>query len=145
VHETIRRMVDTLAFDLITRTRANIARLGVETLDDVRAAPTLAEYSEEMRMKLRELKSFLFDNLYRHERVLSMTHKTRRIVADLFAAYMAEPNLLPPQHRAHACESGSDTGKARAIADYVAGMTDRYAVKQHRRLHGNTEGNDLRG
>jgi dGTPase len=145
VHETIRHMIDTLAFDLINQTRINIAQSGVETLDDVRAAPALAEYSEEMRSKLRELKSFLFNNLYRHERVISMTHKTRRIVADLFVAYMAKPDLLPPQHRAHACASGSDTDKARAIADYVAGMTDRYAVKQHRRLHGKTEANDLHG
>jgi dGTPase len=145
VHETIRRMIDTLALDLINRTRANIARLGVETLDDVRAAPALAEYSEEMLLKLRELKTFLFGNLYRHERVLRMTLKTRRIIADLFAAYLSEPDLLPPQHRAHAHESGSDSGKARAIADYIAGMTDRYAVKEHRRLHGKTEANDFRG
>ena len=142
VHETIRRMIDALALDLITRTRANIAQLGVETLDDVRAAPTLAEYSEEMRLKLRELKTFLFSNLYHHDRVTHMTAQVRHIIADLFAAYMANPDLLPPQHRARA-QSGSDTGKARAIADYIAGMTDRYAVKEHRRLHG--EASDLHG
>ena len=142
VHETIRRMIDALALDLITQTRANIAQKGVETLDDVRAAPTLAEYSGEMRQKLRELKTFLFDNLYRHERVLSMSGKARCVIADLFAAYMDDPGLLPPQHRARA-QSGSDSDKARAIADYIAGMTDRYAMKEHRRLHGEADG--LRG
>ena len=144
VHETIRRMIDALALDLIARTRANIAEAGVETLNDVHAAPTLAEYSGEMRPKLRELKTFLFDNLYRHERVLSMTDKARCIIADLFAAYMAEPDYLPPQHRARA-QSDSGSGKARAVADYIAGMTDRYAVKEYRRLHGNSEGGDLHG
>ncbi|MDR2208051.1 MAG: deoxyguanosinetriphosphate triphosphohydrolase [Azoarcus sp.] len=145
VHETIRRMIDKLAFDLINRTRANVVDAGVETLGDVRAAPALVEYSEETRLRLRELKTFLFDNLYRHERVLRMTHKTRRIIADLFAVYMADPDLLPAQHRANARDSGSDSGKARAIADYIAGMTDRYAIKEHRRLHGKIETNDLRG
>jgi dGTPase len=135
VHETIRRMIDTLAFDLITRTRANITDAGVETLDDVRAAPTLAEYSGEVWPKLRELKTFLFDNLYRHKRVLSMAAKARRIIAGLFAAYMAEPGLLPLQYRVRA-QSGADSDKARIVADYIAGMTDRYAMKEHRRLYG---------
>ncbi|MDR2015278.1 MAG: deoxyguanosinetriphosphate triphosphohydrolase [Azoarcus sp.] len=145
VHETIRRMIDMLALDLINRTRSNITRSGVKTLDEVRAAPVLVEYSEEMRLKLRELKTFLFDNLYRHERVLRMTHKTRRIIADLFAAYMVELDLLPAQHRARACKSGSESDRARVVADYIAGMTDRYAVKEHRRLHGKTEANGLHG
>ncbi|MCL2160953.1 MAG: deoxyguanosinetriphosphate triphosphohydrolase [Betaproteobacteria bacterium] len=145
VHETIRCMVDALAFDLITRTRANIAQAGVETLDDVRAAPTLAEYSGEMSLRLRELKAFLFDNLYHHKRVLSMTGKAQRIIAELFAAYMAEPDRLPPQHRVRVKRSGAESGKARAVADYIAGMTDRFAMKEHRRLYGKSEVNALRG
>ena len=144
-HETIRRMIDALALDLITRTRANIAQKGVETLDDVRAAPTLAEYSGEMWSKLRELKTFLFDNLYRHERVLGMADKARRIIIDLFAAYMAAPNLLPPEHHACVEQSSAEFGKARVVADYIAGMTDRYAIEKHRRLYGKSEINDLRG
>jgi dGTPase len=144
VHETIRRMIDALALDLITQTRSNIAESGVQTLNDVRAAPTLVEYSGEMWPKLRSLKTFLFDNLYRHERVLSMSGKAQRIIVDLFAAYMAEPDLLPPQHRARVDRSGTESGKARAVADYIAGMTDRYAMKKHRQLHGESEANDLR-
>jgi len=144
VHETIRRMIDALMLDLIAQTRANIAQKGVETLDDVRAAPTLAEYSGEMWSRLRELKTFLFNHLYRHERVLAMTDRARRIIVDLFAAYMAAPELLPPQHHARAEQSGAEFGKARAVADYIAGMTDRYAMKKHCQLHGKSEVNDLR-
>lgn len=135
VYETIRRMIDTLALDLITQTRANIAQFRVQTPDDVRAAPTLAAYSEEMRLKLRELKTFLFDNLYHHERVLHMTGEARRIIVELFAAYMANPGLMPLQHRER-----YDASKARAIADYIAGMTDRYAAKEHQRLYGEGRG-----
>ncbi|MCL2875108.1 MAG: deoxyguanosinetriphosphate triphosphohydrolase [Betaproteobacteria bacterium] len=140
VHETVRRMINALALDLITQARANITQSGVETPDDVRAAPALAEYSGEMRPKLRELKAFLFKNLYRHERVLRMTNQAQRIIADLFAAYMGDLDALPPQHRARA-QSNPDDIKARAIADYIAGMTDRYAVKEHRRLYGKSEAN----
>ncbi|MDR2881934.1 MAG: deoxyguanosinetriphosphate triphosphohydrolase [Azoarcus sp.] len=135
VHETVRRMIDALALDLINRTRTNIEKAGVETLDDVRATPTLAEYSGEMWSRLRELKTFLFNNLYRHERVMHMTGKARRIITDLFTAYMSDPDLLPPQHRAFAERSG----KPRAVADYIAGMTDRYAMKEHRRLYGKSD------
>ncbi|MCL2589866.1 MAG: deoxyguanosinetriphosphate triphosphohydrolase [Betaproteobacteria bacterium] len=143
VHEIVRRMVNVLALDLIAQTRANIAQSGVKAPDDVRAAPRLAEYSEEMRLRLRELKTFLSGNLYQHEQVLRMTGKVRRIIADLFAAYMDDPGLLPQQHQVRA-QSGADAGKARTIADYIAGMTDRYALKEHRRLHGKSEANDLR-
>ena len=129
IHETIRRMINLMALDLIEQTRANIGAHGVETLDDVRSAPRLVAYSEPLRPQLLELKRFLRDNLYHHYQVLRMTDKAKRIVKDLFAAFMADPRLLPPeyQHRAR-----GDT--ARAIADYIAGMTDRYAMKEHRRL-----------
>ncbi|THF62972.1 deoxyguanosinetriphosphate triphosphohydrolase [Pseudothauera nasutitermitis] len=129
IHETIRRMINQMVLDLSARTRENIAAAGVATLADVRAAPRLVAYSDELQPRLRELKRFLRDNLYRHYQVLRMTNKARRIVTDLFDAFMAEPQLLPPQYQAR----GRD-GMARAIADYIAGMTDRYAIKEHRRL-----------
>ncbi len=75
------------------------------------------------------MKAFLSENLYRHYRVMRATEKARRIVRDLFAAFLAEPRLLPPDHRAQ-----SQTALPRAIADYIAGMTDRYAIKEHTRL-----------
>ncbi|MGZ5140351.1 MAG: deoxyguanosinetriphosphate triphosphohydrolase, partial [Burkholderiales bacterium] len=85
--------------------------------------------SSAIRDEQLELKRFLHENLYRHYKVARMASKGRRVVADLFQAFLAEPILLPPEFQARAGED-----KARAIADYVAGMTDRYAILEHRRL-----------
>ena len=79
---------------------------------------------------MRVLKGFLRKNLYHHYQVLRMTDKARRIIQDLFAAFMNDPRLLPPQYQQMA-----RSDKPRAIADYIAGMTDRYAMKEHRRLY----------
>jgi len=129
IHETIRRMINQMVLDLIAQTRANIAAARVESLADVRAAPRLVAYSDQLRPRLQVLKTFLRDNLYHHYQVLRMTDKARRIVRDLFDAFMADPRLLPPQYQRRAADD-----KPRAIADYIAGMTDRYAIKEHRRL-----------
>lgn len=129
IHETVRRMINLMTLDLIAQTKANIDAAGVVTLDDVHAAPRLAAYSDGLSPQLRELKIFLRDKLYHHYQVLRMTDKARRIITDLFQAFMSDPRLLPPQYQLRA---ESDT--ARAIADYIAGMTDRYAIKEHRRL-----------
>ena len=129
INETVRRMIHLMVIDLIEQTRANIAAEGVATLADVHAAPRLVAYSDALLPRLRELKVFLRDKLYRHYQVLRMTNKARRIVGDLFVAFMDDPHILPPQYQAMARED-----KPRAIADYIAGMTDRYAMKEHRRL-----------
>ena len=130
IHETIRRMINLMAVDLIEQTRNNIDEAGVGSLDDVRAAPRLVAYSAELIPELRVLKTFLRDNLYHHYQVLRMTDKARRIIQDLFAAFMNDPRLLPPQYL-----QMTKVDKPRAIADYIAGMTDRYAMKEHRRLY----------
>jgi dGTPase len=83
-----------------------------------------------VRAEADVLKKFLYDNLYRHYRVMRMTAKARKIVKELFDAFLAEPRLLPEDHQVHVQEHGP-----RAIADYVAGMTDRYAIREHRRLY----------
>ncbi|WP_041656460.1 deoxyguanosinetriphosphate triphosphohydrolase [Azoarcus sp. KH32C] len=129
IHETIRRMINEMALDLIATTRANIVAAGIETLADVHRAPRLVAYSEAMQPRLRELKAFLRHNLYQHYQVLRMTDKARRIIDDLFGAFMNDPRLLPPQYQLRA-----KTDTPRAIADYIAGMTDRYAMREHRRL-----------
>ncbi|MBS0545415.1 MAG: deoxyguanosinetriphosphate triphosphohydrolase [Proteobacteria bacterium] len=129
INETVRRMIHTMVIDLIGQTRANIAAAGVHSLADVRAAERLVAYSDALLPRLRELKLFLRDELYRHYQVLRMTNKARRIISDLFAAFMDDPHILPPQYQAKARDD-----KPRAIADYIAGMTDRYAMKEHRRL-----------
>lgn len=129
INETVRSMVNAMALDLIAQTQANISAAGVVTLADVHAAPRLVAYSSELQPRLRELKTFLRDELYHHYQVLRMTDKARRIIGDLFGAFMSDPRLLPPQYQEKA-----RSDKARAIADYIAGMTDRYAMKEHRRL-----------
>jgi dGTPase len=128
-HETVRRMINLLVVDLLAETRARIREAGVRNVDDVRAAPPLAGFSAAVRAEADGLKRFLYQHLYRHYQVMRMTAKARRIVADLFAAFMDDPRLLPPDHQARAA-----IDRPRAIADYVAGMTDRYAIKEHRRL-----------
>jgi dGTPase len=129
IHETVRRMINSLAVDLIEETRRNIAEARVATIEDVRQAKPLAAFSSVMHAEHKELKHFLRINLYQHYQVLRMTNKARRIITDLFGAFMEDPRLLPPQYLKMA-----RTDKPRAIADYVAGMTDRYAIREHRRL-----------
>lgn len=129
VHETIRRLINAQVGDLLGETRARIADCAPTTIEAVRAAPPLVAYSEAMCSAQRELKGFLRDKLYRHYQVLRMTSKARRIIAELFRAFMDDPRLLPPQYQVRAQED-----QARAIADYIAGMTDRYAMKEHCRL-----------
>jgi dGTPase len=130
IHETIRRMINTLVVDLTRESAARIAAAAPGSLDDVRAAGPLISFSAPMRAEADALKRFLFENLYRHYQVMRMTEKARRVVRELFAAFEAEPRLLPTDHQARAA-----LDKPRAIADYVAGMTDRYAIREHRRLY----------
>ena len=129
IHETVRRMINSLAVDLIEETDRHIAAAGIRTLEDVRRAPALAAFGTAMHAEHKALKHFLRINLYQHYQVLRMTNKARRIISDLFGAFMEDPRLLPPQY-----QDMARNDKPRAIADYVAGMTDRYAIREHRRL-----------
>ncbi|NSL55859.1 deoxyguanosinetriphosphate triphosphohydrolase [Uliginosibacterium aquaticum] len=135
IHETVRRMINAQAVDLIEQTRANIDAAGISTLDDVRSASALVAFSPAMGRELQQLQQFLRDNLYWHYQVLREMSKARRIIADLFELFMADTRLLPPQYQAMARDD-----KARSIADYIAGMTDRYAMKEHRRLFSLADG-----
>jgi dGTPase len=129
IHETVRRMIDTLVTDLVAETTRRIALAAPATVDEVRAAAPLVAFSPRVREECDALKSFLLHSLYRHPQVMRMTGKARRIVRELFAAFDGEPRLLPAEHGRRVDREG-----ARAIADYIAGMTDRYAVREHRRL-----------
>lgn len=129
IHETVRRMINTLVSDLIETTRSRLVAHAIGSVDDVRKAPQLVAFSESIAEEQREMKRFLRVNLYRHYRVWRMSHKANRIVSDLFAAFYSDPRLLPPQYQEMA---KSDV--PRAIADYIAGMTDRYAIREYRRL-----------
>lgn len=130
VHETIRRMIDAQVTDLLAETARRIGEAAPASVDDVRAAPPLVGFSPPMHQENRELKAFLRENLYRHYQVLRMTHKARRVIGDLFTAFMTDDRLLPSQYQ----QLGAVEGLPRAVADYIAGMTDRYAIREHRRL-----------
>jgi len=129
INETVRRMIDTLVTDLIRTSAASIRKLGPASIEEVRLASPLIAFSPRVRDECQELKRFLHHNLYRHYRVTRMSAKARRIVADLFDAFLADTRLLPPEFQERA-----EKNVARVIADYIAGMTDRYAMLEHRRL-----------
>ncbi|HEX4986655.1 MAG TPA: deoxyguanosinetriphosphate triphosphohydrolase [Burkholderiales bacterium] len=129
IHETVRRMINTLVSDLTENSRRLIAGQRPASVDEVRLAPPLIAFSAGIRDEQQELKTFLRRNLYQHYRVARMSNKARRIVRELFAAFLADPRLLPPEFQERA-----QADPPRAIADYVAGMTDRYAIREHRRL-----------
>jgi dGTPase len=130
IHETIRRMINALIVDLIQASQIRIQDAQLKTIDDVRNAAPLISFSDRMNTEAALLKNFLRTNLYRHYQVNRMTSKARRIVSELFDTFMNEPVLLPPDYQvAH-----GDPAQARKVADYIAGMTDRYAIREHRRL-----------
>ncbi|PLC48991.1 deoxyguanosinetriphosphate triphosphohydrolase [Pollutimonas subterranea] len=129
VAEIIRAMINTLVVDLTETTLANIRKHQPDSVDAVRQAPPLAAFSDSMRRQADALKSFLMENLYRHNRVMRMSVKARNIVRELFVAFQNEPRLLTSEYR-----RTEPLDQARAIADYIAGMTDRYAIREHRQL-----------
>ncbi len=131
INETVRRMINALVEDLIQTSRANIRDAAVQSIEDVRTAPPLIAFSDAMKAEAQELKRFLRKNLYQHYQVNRMTSKARRIVTDLFGIFIAGPQLLPPDYQL----TGDDAPEqARKVADYIAGMTDRYAMREYRRL-----------
>ena len=134
IYETIRRMIGTVVTDLIENTRSNIEALAPQSIDDVRkAGKGLVAFSDEVYQRHLSLKRFLQQHLYSHEKKLEMTRRAQRIVRELFDLYLADIGSLPQEFRERA--AGKDeAGKARVVADYVAGMTDRYAIAEHDRL-----------
>lgn len=134
VHESIRRLVDRMVGDLIGETAKRLADSAVHSADEVRAlkAPVVA-FSDEMRRNDRALKEFLFERMYRHYRVNRMSSKARRVLHDLFTLYLAEPQCLPREWRDLAA-GPDDPRTARVASDYLAGMTDRFALDEHHRL-----------
>lgn len=127
--ETIRQMINTLIVDVTNTTKEQLERLKPRHADEVRHSPPIVIFSAQTRKKADDLKSFLLKYLYRHYKVMRMTTKARRIVRELFQEFVAEPMLLPADHRRDDRDQ-----QARTIADYIAGMTDRYAILEHRRL-----------
>ncbi len=132
-HELVREMISLMIGDLVTVIRTTLEQEGIETADDVRQlGRPLAAFSPEMEEKHRTIKSFLFERVYRHHTVNGSMSKARRVMRDLFDLLLAEPELLPQDWRQQAT-AGDETLKARIICDYLAGMTDRFAMEEHRR------------
>jgi dGTPase len=138
IHETVRRMINRLVVDLVETSRHRIESAGPSSVDAVRRHPErLMGFSDEIRELGLELKRFLRTRLYRHYRVHRMSVKARRIVSELFSAFMDDAELLPPEHQDLArelAEQDGEAGRARVVADYIAGMTDRYAITEHGRI-----------
>jgi dGTPase len=129
LYETIRRMLSAQVYDVIDATRAALGTAGVRNADEVRQAVHLVQFSDDMRQASGVLKQFLLKNLYRHPQVTQTTMQAQEVVRGLFAAYLAEPSQMQAGFAAR-----SDT--PRAVADYIAGMTDRFAVREHERITG---------
>ncbi len=138
VHEIIRRMINDQVADLINNTKQNLSKHQPGLIVDVRGLPEpMVSFSTDMRDLNLQLKQFLRQQLYQHYRVQRMSNKAGRVIRNLFDAFMAETKMLPPEqlHRCERLESRQgEEGRARAVADYVAGMTDRYAIVEHDRI-----------
>jgi len=140
IHETVRRMINEIVTDLVATSAARIADAAPRSADDVRRqGEPLIAFSAARRAEHLELKRFLRERLYRHPQVVATTGDAQQVLRELFEAYLGDPALLPDEHQAIAARGEARhglAGRARAVADYVAGMTDRFAYAEHRRLAG---------
>lgn len=129
LYETIRRMLSAQVYDVIDATGAALQAAAPADADAARRAPPILGFSDDMRRGSTALKRFLFDNLYRHPRVMETTEQAQQVVRELFAAYLARADEMPESF-------ARLPGRHRAVADYIAGMTDRFAMREHERLTG---------
>ena len=136
LYDAIRRMLSAQVYDVIEATQAALERTKPRHVDDVRSMPVLVRFGESMRKESHDLKRFLFRNLYRHRRVMQTTDQAKQVVRDLFAIYLEQPQEMKPAYASRVAVSDEASGRARVIADFIAGMTDRYASREHERLTG---------
>jgi dGTPase len=138
VYEILRRMINRLVSDLVASSAERLRSSGVGSIADVREhSQPLIGFSDTTRELNYALKAFLREHVYRHYKVRRMTSKARRVIGALFDAFFNDPTLMPDEHQdsGERLERAQGTaGRARAVADYIAGMTDRYAILEHRRL-----------
>ena len=133
IYEIIRRMISRVVTDLIVTTQKNIETASPRSIDDVRnLKKSLVAFSDEVFAEHTALKRFLHESLYQHEKVRSMTGKAQQMLEDIFKRYMLDPGEMSDEFSSRA--SGDESTKARAVADYIAGMTDRFAIAEHERL-----------
>jgi dGTPase len=133
-HRFVRRLVGIEISDTLQATEGNIKAAGIKSLEELRAQPlNVANYSPEMQELNLELKQYLFKSFYRHFRVVRMATKAERLIRALFDAYIEQPLQLPVETQVRAEQSTE--GLHRIVCDYVAGMTDRYAIQEYKRLY----------
>jgi len=134
VYECVRRLITAMVDDALMETRRRVAELKLRTAEDVRTCgrPVVA-FSEAMTTHDKALRTFLFTHMYRHYKVNRVMSKAKRVIADLFALFLAEPDVLPTSW-AQLCDVPRSVRTARVVSDYIAGMTDRFALQEHRRL-----------
>ena len=136
IYEIIRRMIDTVVTDLVETTQRNIDDASPATIDEVRAAGRkLVSFSADVANQHQSLKRFLHEHLYSHEQKLEMTARVQVVLEDLFSTFMADADAMPAEF-ARAAAQGDEARRARVVADYIAGMTDRYAFAEHERISG---------
>ncbi|MBK8453481.1 MAG: deoxyguanosinetriphosphate triphosphohydrolase [Thiofilum sp.] len=137
IHEIVRRLIGKMVIDLTDTSTQMIQQSGVNSIDQVRQQSSpLIRYSSELLMQKNALKSFLYQNLYMHPTVYRMAWKAQKIISSLFTIYMQDIKLLPVKYQDFIKSMPNDeTYKARVIADYIAGMTDRYAMKEYGQFH----------
>ena len=129
LYETIRRMLSDQVYDVLQATQSALEQHAPASVDAVRAAPALVMFSVPMQQRSTQLKTFLLHHLYRHPQVMQTTDWAKQVVAELFAAYLSHPQEMPEGH-------AKRDNRPRAVADYIAGMTDRFASREHARLVG---------
>ena len=134
--EVIRRMLSAQVYDVIDATQAALQQAQPDSVDAVRISPPLVRFSDAMRGESILLKQFLHRNLYRHPQVMETTTKAQQMIRDLFAVYCADPGQMKPRFAARAMDALPAGRHLRVVADYIAGMTDRLASREHERLLG---------
>ena len=136
LYETIRRMLSAQVYDVIAATRAALETAAPASADAARQMPPLLQFGADMRSKSQTLKQFLLHQLYRHPRVMHTTGQAQQVVRELFAAYLAQPQEMQARFGTRAAAQQDLSAVARVVADYIAGMTDRFAGREHERLTG---------
>jgi len=132
-HEALRRVFGVMVEDVLITSRARLAVSGAQSAQDIREldAPVI-QFSDDLFSDLKQIRDFLFENMYRHWTVRRMRRKAAQIIVDIFDIFMDDPGMMPPEWKIAA--AGDETRRARVIADYIAGMTDRFALQEHAKL-----------
>ncbi|KKW68576.1 deoxyguanosinetriphosphate triphosphohydrolase [Lampropedia cohaerens] len=136
LYETIRRMLSAQIYDVIATTREHLAEHQPASVNAVRQLPPLVRFSAQMQQQAVQLKQTLFANLYRHPQVMATTGRAQQAITDLFALYRRQPERMKPEFASRAGQAADDRALARVVSDFIAGMTDRFALAEHARWSG---------